>query len=364
MMSGFIAVHVGAGYHGESSRPSYKRVCKQACRAAIDLLRDGCDAVEAVTEAVTFLEDCPLTNAGTGSNLTLAGTVECDAGVMDGASLNYGSVGALCNIKNPVQVAKKLLEEQKKGLLSGGRIPPCTIVGKGALDWALDQGFNYVDSKHLLTKISERSYTKNLNLLQKPSIPVSRAFNSSLIIDKSQSFQNDELLDTVGAICVDCFGNVSSAVSSGGLNLKHPGRIGQASIYGTGFWAQNSLEESKPNVACTVTGAGEYLVKTLFAKECYNKLYEKYDCVSALQDVFKEKFLNSPFLRNINYKIAGVLTLKHYKHDNLCEIDWAHNTRTMILGYGSTKRRKTVSHISEQPQDNISVCGSGIIING
>ncbi|KAF8786497.1 Threonine aspartase 1 like protein [Argiope bruennichi] len=361
MMSGFIAVHVGAGYHGESLRPAYKKVCKQACRAATEMLQDGCDAVDAVTEAVSFLENCPLTNAGIGSNLSLAGTVECDAGIMDGASFDYGSVGALRNIKNPIQVAKKLVEVQKKGLLACGRIPPCTLVDKGALDWALYHGFKYTHMKDLLTKMSEKSFARNLHLLEMASLPVS---DSSLSIDESEPSFKDELLDTVGAVCVDSFGNVSSAVSSGGLNMKHPGRLGQASIYGSGFWAQNSSEVNKPSVACSVSGAGEYLVKTMFAKECCDKLYEKYDCVSALQDVFKEKFLNSQYLRKIDYKIAGALTLKYYIQDNICEIDWAHNTRTMVLGYSSTKSRKPITQVSEQSRDNVSICGSGIILNG
>ncbi|GFU43949.1 threonine aspartase 1 [Nephila pilipes] len=358
MMAGFIAVHVGAGYHGENFRPLYMKTCREACSEAIQVLNDGYDAVEAVASAVSVLEDCPLTNAGIGSNLTLNGTVECDAGIMDGASLNFGSVGALCNMQNPIKVAKKLLVEQKKGLLSGGRIPPCTLVREGALNWALDHGFSLFDNKNLLTKNSEYAYKKNKNLLEQIASFISKT-PTCLCNEEKRTYSENDLLDTVGAICVDSFGNVASAVSSGGLLLKFPGRIGQSPIYGAGCWAENSRENSRPSVACTVTGAGEYLMKTIFAKECSTRLHEKYDCVSALPDVFKEKFLDSIFLKNIDSKLAGVLALKHYAPDNFCEVAWAHNTKTMALGYGSTKARKPVCLVSEQP---VNACDDKTII--
>ncbi|PRD33047.1 UNVERIFIED_CONTAM: Threonine aspartase 1 [Trichonephila clavipes] len=346
-MTGFIAVHVGAGYHGESLRPLYMKTCEMACSEAISMLSDNCDAVEAVTKAVSVLEDCPLTNAGIGSNLTLFNTVECDAGIMDGASLNFGSVGALCNMQNPIAVAKELLIEQKKGLLSGGRIPPCTLVSEGALKWALSHGFNYFNKRNLITDSAKNAYKKNKNLLGE--IPSSASHTSCPYVVEEPKYSENGLLDTVGAICVDLCGNVASAVSSGGLLLKHPGRIGQAPIYGAGCWAANSLDETRPSVACTVSGVGEYLMKTMFAKECSTTLYERYNCVSALYDVFKEKYLDSIFLKNIDSKPAGVLAFKHYAY-NSCELAWAHNTKTMILGYGSTKRRKPACLISKQPE--------------
>ncbi|KAF8784576.1 threonine aspartase 1-like [Argiope bruennichi] len=384
MMSGIIAVHVGAGYHGAALRTSFKEACEQACQTAIPMLRSGCHAVDAVTEAVVVLENCPLTNAGIGSNRTLTGDIECEAGVMDGDSMNYGAVGALHNIKNPIKVARAVLEEQRQGFLTGGRIPPCAIVGEGALNWALDHGFTWVDESDLITDMSEKNYKTNLDLLvegESTSTSAAQAiysssgmvcsypFGNEKLLDTVgavcvDSFGNDKLLDTVGAVCVDSFGNVASAVSSGGLIMKQPGRIGQSSIYGSGCWAENSSEYCKPSVACTATGAGEYLIKTLFARECYNKLHEKYDCASALQDVFREKFVNSPFLRDVKFKIAGVLSLKHYKHTNLCEIDWTHNTKTMIVGYGCTKDRKIATLVSEQPFENVNIHGSGVTIAG
>lgn len=354
-MKGFIAVHVGAGYHAENLQPQYKKACKDACKSAVQLLKNKCSAVEAITAAVAKLEDCPITNAGLGSNLTLCGAVECDAGIMDGQSLNFGSVGALTNIQNPVKVAKKILEEQNKGLLSCGRIPPSTLVGKGALEWALENGFSKINQRELTTKVSRRIYLKNISLLKTAS-PSSKYLTPGSVEQKS--VDESSLLDTVGAICVDAFGNVSSAVSSGGILLKHSGRIGQAAVYGSGCWAQNSDTFDKPNIACSVTGVGEYLVKTVFAKECYNRLYENFDSIFALHNIFKDCFLDSPYLKTVNCKLAGTLAVKHYAQDNFCELSWVHTTKTMILGYMRVNDEKPSCVVSVQPSE--AICGESI----
>ncbi|XP_077907532.1 threonine aspartase 1 isoform X16 [Ictidomys tridecemlineatus] len=137
---GFVLVHAGAGYHSESKAKEYKHVCKRACQKAIEKLQAGALATDAVTAALVELEDSPFTNAGMGSNLNLLGEIECDASIMDGKSLNFGAVGALSGIKNPVSVANRLLCEGQKGKLSAGRIPPCFLVGEGAYRWAVDHG--------------------------------------------------------------------------------------------------------------------------------------------------------------------------------------------------------------------------------
>jgi taspase (threonine aspartase 1) len=130
----------------------YLEICAAACQAGTDVLREGGTAVEAAARATIVLEDAGETNAGWGfnhlgviviniiininisfiarygSNLTEAGTVEMDAGLMDGSSLLFGAVGALAGVKNPVMVAQRLVEEQQKGLLPLGRVPPGFLV--------------------------------------------------------------------------------------------------------------------------------------------------------------------------------------------------------------------------------------------
>ena len=95
--------------------------------------------MEAAARATIVLEDAGETNAGYGSNLTESGTVEMDAGLMDGSSLLFGAVGALSGVKNPILVAQRLVEEQQKGLLPLGRVPPGFLVGEGAKEWAVSE---------------------------------------------------------------------------------------------------------------------------------------------------------------------------------------------------------------------------------
>ncbi|XP_033369087.1 threonine aspartase 1 isoform X6 [Parus major] len=224
---GFVLVHAGAGYHSESKAKEYKHVCKRACQKAIEKLQAGALATDAVTAALIELEDSPFTNAGLGSNLNLLGEIECDASIMDGKSLNFGAVGALSGIKNPVSVANRLLCEGQKGKLSAGRIPPCFLVGEGAYRWAVDHGIPACPPGIMATRFSLAAFKRN-----KRKLELAEKVETDLIQLKKRRQSNEKendsgTLDTVGAVVVDQEGNVAAAVSSGGLALKHPGRVGQ-----------------------------------------------------------------------------------------------------------------------------------------
>lgn len=163
---GFVLVHAGAGYHSESKAKEYKHVCKRACQKAIEKLQAGALATDAVAAALVELEDSPFTNAGIGSNLNLLGEIECDASIMDGKSLNFGAVGALSGIKNPVSVAHRLLCEGQKGKLSAGRIPPCFLVGEGAYRWAVDHGIPSCPPSTMTTRFSLAAFKRNKRKLE------------------------------------------------------------------------------------------------------------------------------------------------------------------------------------------------------
>ncbi|XP_022251538.1 threonine aspartase 1-like isoform X1 [Limulus polyphemus] len=368
MNEGFIALHVGAGHHSMEKKHAYKTLCKKSCQKVTIMLKDGCSAVEAVSAAVVSLENSLLTNAGRGSNLSLSRKVECDASIMDGRTLNFGAVGALSDYMNPVLVAKELLLHQNNENLSLHRISPCVLVGEGASQWARSRGLKSIKSDLLVSENALHTYNKYKRKVEEAEndprkfLQREPANNETLhseakemeknpCISSEAWFPGDESLklDTVGAVGMDCCGNVASAVSSGGIVLKHPGRLGQAALYGCGSWAQNSLSSTEPAVAVTTSGNGEHLIKTMFARTCAETLISNTDGVTGLHYVFHTKFLESPFLIHTSEKLAGVLAMKFDPVSNSVEVLWAHNTATMVLGYMSTHVTKAVTMFSTLP---------------
>uniref|UniRef100_H0YW64 Threonine aspartase 1 n=1 Tax=Taeniopygia guttata TaxID=59729 RepID=H0YW64_TAEGU len=384
---GFVLVHAGAGYHSESKAKEYKHVCKRACQKAIEKLQAGALATDAVTAALIELEDSPFTNAGLGSNLNLLGEIECDASIMDGKSLNFGAVGALSGIKNPVSVANRLLCEGQKGKLSAGRIPPCFLVGEGAYRWAVDHGIPACPPGIMATRFSLAAFKRN-----KRKLELAEKVETDLIQLKKRRQSNEKendsgTLDTVGAVVVDQEGNVAAAVSSGGLALKHPGRVGQAALYGCGCWAENTGAHNPYSTAVSTSGCGEHLVRTILARECSCALQTE-DAHQALLETMQNKFIapaycgectsdgwirGSPFLANEDGVLGGVIVLRscrcsaepessQEKPTLLVEFLWSHTTESMCVGYMSAQDGKAKTHISRLPPG--AVAGQSVAIEG
>ncbi|XP_020841841.1 threonine aspartase 1 isoform X4 [Phascolarctos cinereus] len=333
---------------------------------------------------MTFL-DSPFTNAGMGSNLNLLGEIECDASIMDGKSLNFGAVGALSGIKNPVSVANRLLCEGQKGKLSAGRIPPCFLVGEGAYRWAVDHGIPSCSPSVMTTRFSLAAFKRN-----KRKLELAERVETDLIQLKkrrqSSEKENDSgTLDTVGAVVVDQEGNVAAAVSSGGLALKHPGRVGQAALYGCGCWAENTGVQNPYSTAVSTSGCGEHLVRTILARECSHALQAE-DAHQALLETMQNKFISSPFLASEEGVLGGVIVLRSCrcsaepdssqdKQTLLVEFLWSHTTESMCVGYmsaqdgkakpkdhSSWQRKQKKTHISRLPPG--AVAGQSVAIEG
>ena len=343
-----LALHGGAaqGYFSEKGKKKYKKVMLEASHRAAALLNAGGSAVDAVKLAVEVLENEATANAGYGSNLTLDGTVECDASIMSGEDMAFGAVGAAPGIKNPIAAAAALLYKGRQGLMPLGRVPPLMLVGEGARRWCEQEGLQVAAEGHsemLVSKEARARWQDHATRLQKYLARSSRATDasqtmqnpaakgsSSIDLKTSSSSEasagqglgggggagkkrcgNAHALhehDTVGAVCLDAHGHVAAAVSSGGISLKLPGRVGEAALFGCGCYALDSWPLSggraqggsgsrdeqraagtrvpwgkasqegfergvgaglgKRGAAFSVTGTGEEITKRLLASSC------------------------------------------------------------------------------------------------
>jgi taspase (threonine aspartase 1) len=344
-----IAVHCGAGYHSPKNSQKYKDIMSEACRAASLILSNKNtenNCIEAVTQAITILENCPFTNAGTGSNLTERGTVECDACIVSGKHRSlFGSVGAVMGVKNPIQLAKELLYDCNRGIGTLGRIKPLMLVGKGAWQYCLKQPHcsNIQRAKneqelvnYLVTEKSRQVWNDNSNKLK-------------------QAEQDDQFYDTVGAVCMDMDGNICSGVSSGGISLKYEGRVGEAAVFGSGCFAE---QEKEYGFGCSCTGVGEDIMYNRFAQQCSYLLKansnDDEDGIyldSCLTRVLSTEY--SALLPHHNSRNAGILAL--HRDQGSIELGWGYTTKTMAVAYLSNSMTNPVSFVSNNKSSSIQV---------
>ncbi|GAP88675.1 putative threonine aspartase [Rosellinia necatrix] len=162
-----VFIHAGAGYHSAVNEENHLKACSEAARVSMKALKGGRSAVEAVEAAIKVLENKEITNAGYGSNLAIDGTVECDATVVDHLGRS-GACGAVPNVKNPIALARAILESSNKPL-SLRRVPPNLLVGEGARDFAHDAGIELVTNEDLISKNARDRFVRWRDDLQRAS---------------------------------------------------------------------------------------------------------------------------------------------------------------------------------------------------
>jgi beta-aspartyl-peptidase (threonine type) len=231
-----IAIHGGAGAMPRATLSAEReRRYREGLEAALDagyaLLEHGGTSLDAVAAAVRMLEDDPVFNAGHGAALTRDGAAELDAAIMDGRQMRAGAVASVRHVKNPIDLARRVMEKSRHVLL----------VGAGAEEFALEEQFVLVPNHYFRT-------AERLEQLQSEQ----RGERVSDLVPPAPQ-------GTVGAVARDAHGNLAAATSTGGLTNKRPGRVGDSPIIGAGTYAKNGV------CAVSATGHGEFFIRAVAA---------------------------------------------------------------------------------------------------
>jgi L-asparaginase / beta-aspartyl-peptidase len=239
-----LAIHGGAGVMSRDRmsaerQQEYTHHLDKALNIGDSILKNGGSAADAVVEVVSYLEDCPLFNAGKGAVFTHQGTIELDASIMDGSSLNAGAIAGVTDIKNPIKAVRLVMDKSVHVMLSG----------KGASAFAREQGLEMVKNKYFFTKERHES----LKRLQKQ--------------ERKRNMNDNH--GTVGCVALDQMGNLCAGTSTGGMMNKKYGRIGDSPIIGAGTWADNR------SCAVSSTGHGEYFIRLTVARDVASQMEYK-----------------------------------------------------------------------------------------
>jgi beta-aspartyl-peptidase (threonine type) len=279
-----IVIHGGAGTFDKSFNDSlkdeYMNSLKEALSIGQKILENGGRSIDAVEKVINYLEDDPKFNAGKGAVFTSEGKHELDASIMNGKDLSCGAVAGVKHIKNPVSLARLVMEKTKHVLLCG----------EGADVFGKEMGVDYVDNKY---------------------------FDTSRRLEQFEKIKNSKH-GTVGCVALDKFGNLAAGTSTGGTGYKMPGRVGDSPIIGAGTYANNKT------CAVSCTGEGELFIKNEIA---FN--------VSALMD-----YKNMPLkdaADELIYKILGEDTGGLISVDKDGNFAMPFNTNGMLRGVANSK---------------------------
>jgi beta-aspartyl-peptidase (threonine type) len=234
-----LLIHGGAGSIPDDGVERYSAGIRDALDAGWSILERGGTALDAVEAAIVSMEDSGAFDAGRGSVLNQDGRVQLDAMIMDGATLAAGAVGAVETVRNPIRVARAVME----------RSPQVYFVGLGAERFALEHGFEAIDNTELISSRERKRFEEaRANALAGDDAHVGSAADGS----RGQ--------DTVGAVALDDAGNLAAGTSTGGIRYKPVGRVGDSSVVGSGGYADNET------AAVSCTGEGEAIMRLVLGK--------------------------------------------------------------------------------------------------
>ncbi|MEO3867031.1 isoaspartyl peptidase/L-asparaginase family protein [Rheinheimera fenheensis] len=306
-----IVIHGGAGTISRDSmtpaqEQAYHAMLSHAVDQGYSVLERGGSSLDAVTAAVTILEDSPLFNAGKGAVYTFDETHELDASIMDGKSRNAGAIAGVTNVKNPILLARAVMEKSVHVMLAG----------KGAEQFAQEQQLELVDNSYFNTEFRYEA----LKRAKQAIAPLPH--QAALPYDPTWK------MGTVGAVAIDRKGNLAAATSTGGMTAKRYGRIGDAPVIGAGNFADNQC-------AVSATGHGEFFIRYQVASDiCARAKYQRKSAAAAAKEVLAE-------LKAVGGD-GGVIVV-----DNKGQLSWTFNTEGMYRAL-KAEGGKAVSEIFAQ----------------
>lgn len=271
-----IVIHGGAGaISTQNLKPEREAAVRAKMAEAVStghrILQDGGTSLDAVEATIRILEDSPLFNAGKGAVFTSEGTNELDACIMDGQTLKAGAVASVKHIKNPISLARLVMEKSRHVMM----------VGDGAEKFAVEQGIELVDQKYFFTQERWDSWQRGREK-EKQREEKEQKRSSELLGD--EGYGPERKYGTVGAAAVDKAGNLASATSTGGTQNKRFGRVGDCPIVGAGTYANNRT------CAVSATGTGEYFIRLNVAHDISALMeYRGMTLEQAANVVIKEK---------------------------------------------------------------------------
>jgi len=307
-----IVVHGGAGsWQPERSQDGLRGV-KEAAKTGFDILKNGGSAVDSVVEAVAVMEDKGAFNAGYGSSLTIEKKVEMEASIMDGRTLEAGATALLHDIRNPIRLAKIVMEKTDHVF----------VVGDGAEKLA---ELYHFERRNPVTELRLRYYEaqKKQLLARKSELPK--------LYDLVKHHPELFCLDTVGAVAIDKDGNVAAATSTGGFPLKLPGRIGDSPLIGCGTYADNL------SGACSATGVGEIAIRLVLAKTVCNYMESGKSAEEAVENAIK--LVNKRI--STSYNSMGLIVV-----DSQGRFGAAHNSPNMCWAYFTPDLKDPVASLT------------------
>ena len=277
MTTPILAIHGGAGTITRTAmsadkEAAYQQALNDILAAGQRILVDGGSALDAVTEAVRLLEECPLFNAGKGAVLTSAGTYELDASIMDGATLAAGAVTCVKRLRNPILAARAVMERSEHVLFTS----------EGAEAFAQAQGLEFVEPDYYYTEARD---AQGQRARQQDGMALLDHDAASLVAKEAAPIDPDSKFGTVGAVACDAQGRLAAATSTGGVTNKKVGRVGDTPIVGAGCFANNVA-------AVSCTGTGEMFMRAVAAYDVAAQMeYAGKSLADATDDVVMRKLM-------------------------------------------------------------------------